>query len=226
MNSTELVRFFRLDVTDTIKPYLWSDDEALAYASDAYSMFHRLTGGIADFTSPATRVVAREGVATAMLSDKILRVMHAWRESDMRELNIINSTDLGRNFTSDYGVCSPARLTDDSGPLTAMIIGMERGKVRWLKVPAADQVVRMHVYRLPLKPIDRFDQDLEELDEIHHIHLLKWMKSLAYRKEDAETLDVGAADKNEILFRNYCAEVKAEIERRDHKTRVVGYGGI
>lgn len=226
MNSTKLYNLFRNDVTDTVKPYLWSDPEVFTYMGDAYDMFVRLTGGIPDFTSPVTQLVAKEGVATTKVSEKILRFVHAWRVADMRELAIINSTDLGRTFASDYGSWNPQRLTADEGPITSMLIGMERNKVRWLKVPASDQAVQLHVYRLPLERITDFDQELEEVDEIHHLHLLKWMKSLAYRKQDAETLDVGTADQNELLFRNYCFEAKAEFARRDHKTRIVQYNGL
>ncbi len=226
MDSTRLYALFRSDIVDLQKPYLWSDDEVWIYMDTAYKTFARLTGGIPDFTSDITRVRASAGKPTSEVSRKILRVMSARRLSDGRELEVINSTDIGRMNTPDYGQLKPVTLDETEGPLRCMVIGMQRGVVRWVNVPAFDEEVALHVYRLPLVDIVGEGQEFDDVDEHHHIHLLLGMKALAYRKQDAETFDRARADENELAFARYCAQVKSEMEREKHKTRVVAYGGL
>lgn len=226
MNSSELLRQFRLSVVDTAKPYLWSDEELWPMMNDAYSMFVRLTGGISDFTSSLTEVSAVAGEPTAEVSKKILRFMSARRASDNREVEIINSTDIGRASTRDYGRNIPFTLGNNRGPVRAMVIGMQRGIVRWIDTPDVDDTIHLHVYRLPLDTITGDNQEFVDVDEQHHLHLLLWMKSLAYRKQDADAFDPNKAAENEVLFRQYCGGVKAEFDREKHKNRVVAYGGI
>jgi hypothetical protein len=56
VNVGEVLDQFRSDAIDYVAPYLWSDTDALRYMNDAYGMFVRLTGGIADFTTVDTAV--------------------------------------------------------------------------------------------------------------------------------------------------------------------------
>lgn len=226
MDSTRLYSLFRSDVSDLERPYLWTDDEVWEYMNDAYKMFVRLTGGISDFTSAITEVSASAGEPTSEVSKKILRFMSARRASDGRDVEIINSTDIGRMNTPDYGQLKPMILDNTPGPIRCMVIGMQRGVVRWINVPEVDETVNLHVYRLPLDDITGDAQELTDVDEHHHVHLLSGMKALAYRKQDAETFDRARADENELRFARYCSAVKAEHEREKHKTRVVSYGGI
>lgn len=226
MDSTRLLTLFREQVMDTERPYLWSDNEVWAYMNDAYAMFVRLTGGVPDFTSDICRITAAAGETTSEVSPAILRFMSARRATDGREIDILNSTDLGRMHASDYGETRPFRLTDDTGPVRAMVIGMQRHLVRWINVPEQTQDIDLEVYRLPLGEITGPGQQFDDIDPQHHIHLLKWMKALAYRKDDAETFDRGRAEENETLFIAYCDAVSSEMERYQHKTRMVVYGGL
>lgn len=213
MNSTDLLEHFRLDVSDEVTPYLWSDAEVFRYMNDAYRMFIRKTGGIADITSLVTEVPVVTGEATASLDPSILRIMHAYRLSDSTPLEIFNGP----------GSAPPTRA---SGPVAGMVIGEQRHLVRWTTIPTADDTVTLSVYRLPLGFITGVEQDFTDVDEDHHIHLLDWMKHLAYRKQDAETFDRAKSDECGEAFLAYCEFVTAEHERYKHKNRVVAYGGL
>lgn len=226
MDSTRLYELFRSDVQDTAQPYLWTDDEVWAYLNDAYTMFVRLTGGVPDFTSPITEVPVVSGEPTSQVSTKILRFLSARLVSTGEDLEILNWSDASRMTRSDYGISVPITLDDLQGPVRSMVIGMQRNLVRWVNVPASDDTVRLHVYRLPLEEITGESQELVDVDEQHHLHLLSGMKAVAYRKQDAETFDRARADENEMRFRSYCAQVVGEFDRYKHKTRVVSYGGI
>ena len=80
MNVLELYDQFRSDVVDVIKPTIWSDDDVFRYMDDAYKMFVRLTGGIADFTSDFARVNIVTGEKVGEYDKRILRIMKAYRD--------------------------------------------------------------------------------------------------------------------------------------------------
>ena len=226
MNSTELLEAFRLDTADLETPYLWSDEEIYRYLNDAYFQFVRKTGGVADFTSEACEVELSAGEATSGLHRSILRVMSAKRRSDNAQIKVVNSTDLSAVRVSDYDQRALTKVDETPGPVRLMVLGMQRGVVRWVQVPEFDDVVELVIHRLPLKSISGDGQLLEDVDEMHHLHLLDWMKHLAYKKQDAETLSPQESERSRRSFIAYCEQVCAEWERYKHKTRVVRYGGL
>ncbi len=213
---------------DITAPYLWSSSDVFSYMNDAYRMFVRLTGGIPDFTSPATEVSIIAGEAVGVLDPSILKINKAQRASDGGEIEIINYTDLGKMapVTNDYG--QPQTLTMDSQPgiVRYGIIGMQRNTVRWVKVPLVDDMANLIIYRLPFGRITDGGQDLTDVDEDHHLSLLDWMKYRAYGKQDADAFDARKSEDYKATFEAYCAFVRSEIERYKSKVRVVGYGGI
>lgn len=214
MNSTELLDAFRVDTQDTRLPYFWSDEEVFRYLNDAYFQFVRRTGGVADFDSEACEIVVVAGEPVSEMHPSVLRVMNAWRGSDSVPLEIVNLANLLR----------PPRL--EAAQPRRMILGMRRGSVHWDATPVADDLVQMHVYRLPLLPITEEGQTLDDVDELHHLRLIDWMRYLAYLKKDAEALSPQESDRSAQAFLVYCDQVRAENERYKHKTRVVRYGGL
>ena len=226
MDSTGLYDAFRTDVVDLARPYFWSDDEVWRYAADAQRQFTRLTGGVSDVLSDVTAVDIVTGEAWADLHPSILRIMAATRRSDHKPIELINSTDLGKMRSSDYGQIKALILDELAGPVRYGVIGMQRNKIRWVQVPLVDDIADLHVYRMPLTVIDGPGQEIADVDEEHHLHLLNWMKSLAYMKSDADTFDPKKAQESEAKFRGYCEQVKSEWQRYKHKTRTVSYGGI
>ena len=226
MDSTGLYKAFRSDVVDEAKPYLWSDADVWRYANDAYRMFVRLTGGVADFLSDACAVDIVAGEATAEISPTILRIMSATLRSTKQPIQIINEADLGKMRSSDYGQIKQLTLDDRQGDVRYMVHGMKRGTVRWVMVPEVNDTADLFVYRLPFDTITDAGQELTDVDEDHHNHLLDWMKHLAYKKQDADTFNPQASLQGKQDFEAYCSFVKAELERYNHKTRTVTYGGL
>lgn len=213
MNSTDLFEHFRQDVADEVAPYLWSSSEVWRYMNDAYRMFVRKIGGVADFTSAATQIPVVTGESVGVVDPSILRVMSAYRASDNTPVTVLNGP----------GSASPTTL---AGPVRAMVIGEQRHAVRWTSIPAANDTIQLSVYRLPLGTITGDAQEFTDVDEDHHIRLLDWMKHLAYRKQDAETFDRAKSDESGATFIDYCEFVKAEHERYKHVNRAVVYGGL
>ena len=229
MNALELYDQFRSDVVDAIRPFIWTDDDVFRYMDDAYKMFVRLTGGIADFTSDFARVDIIAGEAVGEYDKRILRIMKVYRESDNAEIKVVNQTDLTFIRGDDYGLLRPAYLDNLPGPVRYMVIGMERGKCRWLQTPLENDAALLHMYRLPKDRITpNVDEsfDFPEIGEEHVPHLGLWMRYKAYAKADTDRFNGPLSEQYKAEFTDYCTLAKAELERAKHKTREVVYGGI
>ena len=224
--ASELFEAFRSDVVDEVAPYLWKDTEIVRYADAAYRRFVRLTGGIHDFTSPITRVNVVAGEATAEVSKLILRFDTATRESDGKDIEVTNWTDRNLMRRDDFGFSNSLYNDGGVGEIRYMVIGNQEDLVKWVRIPAADDVVNLQVYRLPLTHIVDGTHTMDEVNEDHHIHLLDWMKHLAFLKQDSETYDKDSSDRHGSAFVAYCAQAKAEMDRYRSKVRVVQYGGL
>jgi len=232
----ELLTEFRRQVEDQAEPYLWSDDEALRYLVDAQDTLVRHTGGIADETvaaadvgDPATRLqdlALTAGEPFSAISEYVLRVRNARLLTANRDVSIANLADLQQVTRVDYGVTVGYRLNDEQGDVQYGLTDVRDGQVRWVKVPADADTCRLVVFRLPF-PRMTIDNDVElEIAGHHHLHLVKWMKHLAYSKEDAETYDKQLADRSKAAFAEYCEQARVEQDRRRFKPRVVHYGGL
>jgi len=226
MTSDELYDLFRKDVVDVEQPYLWSDTEVYAYMNDAYFMFVRLTGGIADFNSSVCQIPVVANQKYAALDPSILRIRTASRRSDGRELRIINIQDSGSLMIEDYGRMRTMVARNRPGPIEFMIIGEKAEIVQWINIPTVNDTVDLFVERLPLEPIIGDGQEFEGVQAQHHLHFLKWMEYLAYNKMDSDSYDPKKSEDKEAEFYNYCELAKREKETAKHKTRVVAYGGI
>jgi len=226
MDSSDLYGLFRSQMVDTARPYLWSDDELWAYMNDAYRMFVRLMGGIADYDSIATSVDIVAGEQAAELHPSLLRVRQAFLASTGRELTVINPEDVPNMRQSDYGQMRPLYLDLRAGPVQYMLIGAKRNVCKWVQIPVENDEARLVIHRLPLTDITGDNQEFEDIGDEHVIHLLKWMRHLAYQKQDADTFDRDGSERYRDEFTAYCLQAKAEWERYKHKTRVVAFGGL
>lgn len=226
MNSTTLLARFRADVRDEATPPLWTDGEIFSYMDDAQKMFCREQGGIADSTSAVTQISAVAAQPFATISPLILKIRAANRAADYRDLEILNYEDMQtQRLQTDYGTQIGPTIDNTSGDIRAIVVGMEANKIRFVRIPEANQTIALVVYRMPLLTLNAIDQALE-IDEHHHIHLLLWMKHLAHMKQDAETYDRGRSDQFRTDFMAYCERARQEREKREHKFRTVAYGGI
>lgn len=228
MNSGELYELFRSDVVDEALPYLWTDTEVFRYMNDAYRHFIRLTGGVADSTSDITQVSVVTGEAFADVSPHILKFRQAYMVGTGNEIEVANQEDAHRFRRADYSASRILINDVTPGPVRYMVVGQERGKVRWAQVPMADGVVQLSVYRLPLDTIAEGNTSFvfPDIGDEHIEFLLLWMKARAYGKQDTETFSTGKRDSYKAEFEQYCLAAKAEWERYKHKARAVTYGGI
>lgn len=199
--ADELLAIFRVDVDD---PYegvgtsspdsenLWKDATIYRYMTTACDALARRTNGLVKVAT--LPYVA--GAETVSLPRHILHVYSARLASNNRELqmrNINETPDVG--FASDYGL-TPSGFSpvfNSSGTPRVFIRDYDRSALRLVPTPAeADSVIiqcSMTVAvplsagaRLPF--LDIPDQEL----------ILMYMKYLAYRQQDADTLDLARSD--------------------------------
>lgn len=236
MDLQDVIEEFRSQIDDEAPPYLIGDDQALTYAIDAQDQLVKEMGGISDMTvaladigSPQTRLQDLAVTAAspwAALSPYILRIRSARLLTAKVDLIVISEGDMPTVRVEDYGWTRGASLDDtDTGDVRYLVTDIREDYVRWLRVPVTTDTVRLHVYRLPYPRISDQESSLEVHSD-HHLHLVKWMKYLAYSKQDAEIYDPKQAKENEASFKAYCEKARAEKERRRYKPRVVKYGGL
>ena len=218
MNSSELLDLYRSEMEDTLEPFLWSDEDIFRYANEAQKKLVRDTGGIPDGTTAAvTRIAVTTATDRYALHSSILQIRTASRADTGRPIEVLNFEDMQQRRWYFDGVV---------GVLRALVIGIERHKLRVWQYPTEAANVDLTVFRLPLVEItDAGDQEFE-IDVEHHQSLLYWMRHLGYLKQDAETYDKNKAAEFEAYHNAYCAQVKEEERRKRHKTRIVRYGGI
>lgn len=211
MTNTELLAIFRTEVSDLEAPYLWSDVLVYGYIDEAQKQFCRDTYGIEDARTHKVTVVAATEWYT--LSPKVLKIRGAVDAATGAGVSLVAVENM-----ADNGM----RFDGRTGPLSALITGLEKGKVRAWPVPNAASTVQLHVFRLPE---DMATGDEFEIDDQHVRNLLYWVKYRAYSVQDSETYDKQSAARNKADHEAYCARAKDEQSRRMHTAGCVAYGG-
>lgn len=211
MDTTELLTLFRAEMRDQELPYLFEDEAVYTYINAAQVEFCRLTEGIEDGRSFKLSVVP--GTEWYPLNKRILKLRKAYNAATGRPVEIVN-----QERAEQAGI----RFDGRTGPLKALVAGIEKGGLRAWPLPSEAAEVALEVFRLP-DPVGA--GDTLEIDDQHHLPLLYWAKHLAYDTHDAEIFDRRKADDYEVKFRTYCARAKAEQGRARRQVSTVQYGG-
>lgn len=224
MTPSDLVDRFRLDVVDVQGRQLWTDDEVWGYLDDAQTWFCRLTGGLRDATSAATRIDFLANDTFVDIDPSIQLIRSARLASTGKSLVVFSHEDVvGMQGTTEPFPFTPHEM-DLTGPVVAVIIGMEEGKLRLIRIPTAADTINMVIERLPAEITEESNEF--EIRREHHLSLLLWMKHLAYAKQDADTFDKDKSEKMKAAFVAYCDTALTEKNRRNSKPRLIAYGGL
>ncbi len=212
MNTTELLALFRTEVFDLELPYLWSDEWVYGAIDASQKQFCRDTNGIADSRSFSITIVP--GTEWYAIDPKILKLRDAVDHATGRDMPIFSIEKMAENGM---------KFDLKTGPIQALIAGMDEGMLRAWPVPSEPTVIDLRAFRLPLT-VEAGD-DLE-IPEQHHRYILYWAKYLAYSVHDAEAYDKNAAEKYLTLHAAYCAKARIEQNRVRRPVSTVTYGGI
>ncbi len=218
MTVNELIAMFRTETADIEAPYLWTEEEVITYLNDAYFMLVRFMGGVADSASAPCTVAVLANATSIPIDPTFIRITRAFRVSDGAEISVIEDTDTPLVRDSS-GKLALLRVGSATGPIQYIVLGADALTARIHPVPIAPDSIALHVRRLPVTPLVAGTGTPTDVRTEHHLHLLKWMKAMAYRKQDTETLDPVKAAENEALFLQYCSQAVHEQERMRRKSR-------
>lgn len=218
MTADEIIALFRTETADIETPYLWTDDEVITYLNDAYFMMARFLGGTSDATSAICTVAYSAAATSIALDASIIRVVRAFRASDGVEISVIENTDtpLVRNSAGELALL---RVGSTTGAVQFLVLGADPLSAKLHPIPTAGDSLRLQLRRLPTVALVAGTNVPLDVRAEHHMHLIKWMKSMAYRKQDTETFDMDRAQLNEALFLQYCSQAVHEQERMRRKSR-------
>ena len=212
MTTTELLSLFRSEVFDLETPYLWSDALIYGYIDEAQKQFCRQTHGIEDARTYKLNIaVPTEWYA---VNPKILKLRGVIDQATGLDVPLIPVEKM-----QQFGL----RFDGTTGPLKALITGLQKGYVRTYPIPSVASVAELRTFRLPA---DIAVGDDFEIDDQHVRNLLFWVKHKAYSIPDTETYDAKASEKFKTAWDEYCAAALREQSRMRHTAGSVTYGGL
>lgn len=206
MTVAEFIERFRLEMADNAAPYLWSDEEIVAYLNDAVNEACLRARLIEDSATPAVCVLPLvAGQSTYELHKAVFdirRVTFNGKALGMSSVEAEDENDL--TWESRKG----------SEPLRVIVSGTNR--IRVVPEPTEPVSLGLTVYRTPLKDLSAdIDSASPEIPLVYHPRLKDWAYRCAYLKQDAEAFDKSAADDFEARFeRSFGVRPDANVARK------------
>lgn len=230
MTPGDLVTTFRSDVGDLAEPFLWSTPEVWNYMNQAQWKFAKIVGVAIRDSSTAAYCQAAMTASDPWvpIHANITKIRSARLSSTGKGVGVMSYEELFMKPdgpSDDYGLPMSLTELELEGEVKRVIIGMEKDKLRAVRIPEANDTLLLVVERLPVKVTVDGDEAFE-IREDYHLDLLWWMKHLAYAKQDADTFDKERSESAEQMFYKRAAEAMVEHERKNHKPRLMAYGGI
>lgn len=191
MNLSELIANARIQATDRVAPYLWSDDEITSYANDAEREACRRARLITDSTTASVcNITLVAATASYTLSRKVLFVNRVKLVGESIPLGPVSYKDLDRQVPG---------WEDETGTPTRYVKDTDTGKFRPYPTPTAAGTAKLTVTRLPLEDMVG-DSDEPEIQPHLHGSLLFWILHCMFSKPDNDGYDEAKAAKNLALF--------------------------
>lgn len=216
----DMVTKFRMEMDDTVEPYLWSDGEVVDYLDQAEDEF---CSAVDALTTELPRPFSA-GATTVTLPYYVTRVRSA-ETSDGLPIKMYNAEDWrDRQACDDYGLSSFSSTwrTDTGTRLKAVITDLEEGKVRLYPIPEADGTMLLHVYSRPSRPLaDR--GAFAVADRMHQRTILLKARALAYAKHDAETYNPAMSAEYDAKYQQAVASASNHVSRRRRRAGTVAY---
>lgn len=189
MNRGELNAVWRSRVGDTEQPYLWPNAEFDEFIDDAQLEAARRAHLLVDSSSTLTQANIIAGEMLVAIDPRILFI----RRARIGRQVLVHAT--ARALDEQI----PAWESSGAGAPLAYITDWQTGGVALYPPPAADGVLSMTVVRDPLHPLSS-DENSPEIAPRYHLSLLHWVSFRAYSKQDPDTQDLKAAERELALF--------------------------
>lgn len=207
MTLEDLITEFRGRATDTVAPYLFSDDEITRWINEAESEAAIRARLIVD----TTEIDVSAGDPVCDLPEKLFDIRYAeLRNTGGERFEVIASSRQGLDAARPGWRTRAARPCEYVHDDKALMLGA---------VPDADYTLALEFFREPAYPLTN-DTDEPEIHARHHVHLVEWALHKAYSKPDAETQNPGEAVKAEQTFTQYFGRrPNADTRRRQNASR-------
>lgn len=206
MTVAEFIARFRSEMADSAAPYLWSDDEIVAYLNEAVNEACERARLIEDSSTPEVcSLTLVPGQSEYLLHESVIdvrRVSFNGKKLGMTSVEEEDENDL--TWESRKG----------AEPLRVIVSGTNR--IRLVPEPTQAATVALTVYRTPLAALtNSAPTGSPEIPAIFHPRLKDWIYRCAYLKQDAETFDKSSADEFEGRFeRSFGVRLDANVARK------------
>lgn len=187
MTLEQLIERFRIDSNDRVTPYFCPDEDVAAWLNDAEEEAAIRARLLVEDSNPAMCELAIvAGQSEYTLHAKVYEIVHQTFQAvgggRRAPLVVVTREMLNR-------VCPDWRDQPNGEP--RWLIQSET-KARLVPTPSSDGLVRLEVYRLPLKRMAS-ETHKPEIHEANHLHLVQWALHKGYSIPDADFGDASRA---------------------------------
>jgi len=223
---SDLLALARRELSDTVEPYLWSDNDLYYYMDEAQREFARKTRCITDATH-FTEIAVNEDDPWLDFDPAIIDIKRATLSTADQVLEIQTIEEFQNSYyDDDYGIIRKKGYWEEqTGTPTHIILNMETDMMRLYPIPSADDELDMVVWREPIYDIESSSSNFE-IPQKYNYKLIYKIKELAYGKQDYETFDGDRREVNLALWENAVLEARSDVKKRTRRPRGVRYGGI
>lgn len=178
MNVHELIRAFRVEISDIAKPYLVSDETALRYLNEAQLEASRRAHLLVDSTSPASQACVSLGDSVVSIDPRIISIRRMRLASETNQLRKVRSREMDD--------CIPGwdAETSQSTPIYA-VMDYGTNQLYLYPTPSVADDLLMTVVREPVNTLAA-DTDVPEIAPRWNQGLIEWMKFRSYINDDSE----------------------------------------
>jgi hypothetical protein len=142
-------------------------------------------------------------------------------------LYIVNFNDVDRTAVNgDYGIDLNGDWEALIGSPRLLVLDETTGKGRLVPKPAADDTIKIHYYRYPLKDITQSTSSLELTDTRHQRLLVIYARAKAYGDHDADVYDPKQEASKLVEFHTDLDVITSQISRQTRRAGTVKYGGL
>lgn len=222
MKVDEYIAKLRIRLDDPIRTIpadqLWKTDELLDYSNDSLNEFARSVEYWTDSTTPdICSVPVVTGQRWVTIDDRIIRIRRAKLGLDMTPLVIRDSRIEDIEFTN-WG------SDNNTGSPRILMLGEEEGKGLFDTLPIVDDIMSLGVVRYPLCGL-KLGMDMPIPDR-YCLKLFAGARSLAYKKQDADTFDVNRSLNLGAEFESELLKIKHELKKKRHHPRSTIYRDV
>ncbi len=219
----ELLARFRLDQEDTAEPYLWEDEEMLAYLDEAQEVLAE----DADLLRGELSLDYSADDLWLGIPEYVTRIRQA-NGPDGAKLRLCNFEEWEADrVKEDYGqwIANDDWESDTGQYPEALITDIETDWARMYPTPTEDGTVKLRVFRGPTTLMEDGD-DPELVNTQQQSALLNYARYLAYQKHDSQTYNPRLSEEQLAIYTGKKDRLITRTTRRHRRMKTVAYGGI